>query len=202
MALWRWVESVQCWCLWGAALQLCGWGGLSLGWALGSRWADLPEEPAAPCASVTGVGGVLQALVTEASSAVQRLAVLGLQEWRSMCCAAPCALLLLGPEGPLRQRALHVLLRSLPGLWRTAEQSRLSETQPCLHGGCAAWHRERRGQGRMGSSNALPPCCCQHSLLGLGLSSTVLTKSLLLLTTPSGSSSYLCPTCSSQRESF
>lgn len=37
MALWRWVESVQCWCLWGAALQLCGWGGLSLGWALGSQ---------------------------------------------------------------------------------------------------------------------------------------------------------------------
>lgn len=87
-------------------------------------------------------------------------------------------------------------------LWRKAEQCRLSEVWHCLCQGCAARHREHHGQGRKSSGNALLACCFQGSLLGLELSSTGLTECLPLLTTPSGSSSCLCPTCSSQREHF
>lgn len=199
MDLWRWVESVKCWCLGGAALALCGWGGLSLSWALGSSGEPiLLRSLPAPCTSellqVPVTAG--QQLYAEAGSPgasrvtqqcsvqcplhfcsqVQKL-ILGRQP--SMCSSGPC-------QSP----------------WRKAEQPRLSEIWRCLHQGCAVWHREHHEQGRTGSSNALPAYCFQDPLLGLELSSTALTKCLPLPTTPSGSSSYLCPTCSSQREHF
>lgn len=113
--LWRWVESVKCWCLRGAALELCGWGELSLSWARGC-----PGELMSPRSCLLPMLQSLQGMESFRAGDLRPAVACSSWQWHSdvsgtaMLCAAPSAALLLGPEAHLRQTILHVLLRSLP----------------------------------------------------------------------------------------
>lgn len=139
MNLWGWVEPVKCYCLSGAAVELCMWGGLSLSWTLGSsgELISLRSLPA-PCASVTETGWGPSGSGHLKPAVVHRC-------WQScsfksdavVLCASFSVLLLTSAEHMLGRQHSVCSSGCCCSLWRKAEQLRLKEVWCCIHQSCA-----------------------------------------------------------------